>query len=57
VALPAEVLDLLDVVLQDGRLGTLVVSIKLGKVVNLDVVLDRLGQSVGSARSPSDNLR
>lgn len=57
MALSAEVLDLLDVVLQDGRLGTLVISIKLGKVVNLDVVFDRLGQPVGSARSPSDIMK
>jgi hypothetical protein len=57
VALPAEVLDLFDVVLKDGRLSTLVVSIKLGKVVDLDVVLDRLGQSVGSARAPSGFLK
>jgi hypothetical protein len=57
VTLPAEVLDLLDMVLQDGRLGTLVVSIKLGKVVNLDVILDRLGQSVGSERFPSGTLK
>jgi hypothetical protein len=41
VALPAEVLDFLDVVLQNRRLSTLVVSVEFGEVVDLDVVDDR----------------
>ena len=43
MALPAEILDLLDVVLKHGRLSALVVPIELGEVVDLDVVDDRLG--------------
>jgi hypothetical protein len=51
VALPAEILDLLDVVLQNGRLNTLVVSIEFGKIVDLDVVDDRFRESERSADS------
>ena len=48
MALPAEVLDFHDVILEDGRLSTLVIPIELGEVVDLNVVRDRLGQSAGS---------
>lgn len=50
VALPAETLDLFDVVLEDRRLSPLMVAVKLGKVVDLDVVLDGLGKSAWSVR-------
>jgi hypothetical protein len=56
VALPAEVLDLLDVVSQNGRLSTLMISVELGEVVDLDIVHDRLGQPVGSIRFSSYTL-
>jgi hypothetical protein len=49
VALPAEVLDLLDVVLQSGRLSTLVVSVEFGKVIDLDIVYDRFREPTWSA--------
>jgi hypothetical protein len=51
MAFPAEVLDLLDVVLKDRRLSTLVVPVELREVVDLNVVHDRFGQSIGLARS------
>ena len=43
MALPAEVLDFLDVVLKYRRLSALVVPVELGEVVNLDIIHDRLG--------------
>jgi hypothetical protein len=39
------------VVLQNGRLNTLVVSIEFGKIVDLDVVDDRFRESERSADS------
>jgi len=57
VALPAEVLDFLNVVLEDRRLSTLVMPIELGEVVDLNVVHNRLGQSVGSASFPLGTLK
>jgi hypothetical protein len=51
VALPAEILYLLDVVLQNGRLSTLVVSIEFGKIVDLDVVHDCFRESKESVCS------
>jgi hypothetical protein len=51
VTLPAEVFDLLDMVLQNGRLSTLVVPVKFGEVVDLDVVDDRFRESEWSADS------
>lgn len=50
VALPAETFDLFDVVLEDRRLSPLMVAIKFGEVVDLDVVLDSLGESAWSVR-------
>lgn len=47
VTFSAEGFDLLDMVLENRRLGTLVVAIKLGKVVDLNVVLDSVGESDG----------
>jgi hypothetical protein len=52
VALPAEVLNLLDVVLQNGRLSALVVPVKFGEVVDLDIVYDRFRESKWSVYSP-----
>lgn len=45
VTLPAECFDLLDVFLENWRLSTLVVAVEFGEVVDLDVVLDGLGES------------
>lgn len=45
VTFPAECLDLLDVVLQNWRLSTLMVAVEFGQVVDLDVILDVLGKS------------
>ena len=44
MALPAEILDLLDVVLEDRRLSALMVPIELGEIVYLNVVYNRLSQ-------------
>lgn len=52
VALSAEVLNFLDMILQNGRLSALMVSIEFGQVVNLDVVHDCLGEPEGSANVP-----
>jgi len=57
VTFPAEVLDFFDVVLQNGRLSALMVSIKLGEVVDLDVVHDRLSQSEWSVRLSRGSLK
>jgi hypothetical protein len=54
VALAAEGLDLFDVVLQDRRLCTLVVTIEFGDVENLNIVFDSLGESGLSAEDLED---
>ena len=48
VALSAEGFDLFDVVLQDRRLWTLVVAVELGEVVNLNIIIDGLGEPAWS---------
>ena len=45
MAFPAEGFDFFDVVLQDGRLSSLMVSVELREIVDLDVVFDGLSQS------------
>jgi hypothetical protein len=40
MTLATELLDLIDVVLKNSGMLTLMVSIKLGKVVNLNVIRD-----------------
>lgn len=51
VTLATESLNLFDVVLEHGRLLTLMVAIELGNVVDLDVVCDSRGQRTETSRS------
>lgn len=55
VTFPAEGFDLFDMVFQERRLGTLVVAIELGKVVDLDVVLYSVGESDGLVANTANN--
>lgn len=52
MALSTEGFDLLDVILQDRRLCTLVVAVELREVVNLHIVRDSVGESGWSAEIP-----
>lgn len=50
MTLTTEGLDLIDVVLEDRRMFTLMMPIKLGKVVDLDVVRDTRGERAKTSR-------
>ena len=50
MALATEGFDLIDVVLKDRRMLTLMMAIKLGKVVNLNVIRDTWGKRAETGR-------
>ena len=51
MALATEGFDLVDMVLKDRRMLTLMMAIKLGKVVNLNVIRDAWGKRAEAGRS------
>lgn len=48
IAYPGEFLDLLDVVLQNRGLRTLMKPVKLGNVVDLNIVFDAIAETEAS---------